>query len=139
MLRVVADTNVYVSALVFGGKPREFLARDGEFELTVSEDIIAEVAHVLRDHFGWRAEDVGDAYDVIVECTRPVRPTERLRVITEDPDDDRILECAAAARAQRIVSRDLDLRRLKVFRGAPIVTLADFMAELDQEPPRHAR
>ena len=133
MLRVVADTNVYVSALVFGGKPREFLApaRDGEFDLAVSEDIIAEVAHVLRDRFGWPAEDVGDAYDVIVECTRRVEPTERLTVITEDPDDDRILECAATARAERIVSRDLDLRRLGAFRGIPILTLAEFMRQLD--------
>ena len=115
-MRVVADTNVYISALVFGGKPREFLerAREGEFELAVSEDIIAEVAHVLRDRFGWPASDVGDA-----------------TVITADPDDDRILECAAAARAERIVSRDLDLRRLGAFRGIPILTLAEFMTQLE--------
>ena len=77
---------------------------------------------------------------MIMECTRLVRPTEGLRIVTEDPEDDRILECAATARAQRIVSGDLDLRRLKDFRGAPVVTLADFMAELDHEPPpRHTR
>jgi putative PIN family toxin of toxin-antitoxin system len=133
VLRVVADTNVYVSALVFGGKPMEFLerARARQFDLAMSEDIIAEVAHVLRDHFGWEKGRVGDAYDIITGCTRPVEPTERLTVITEDPDDDRILECAVTARAERIVSRDLDLRRLGAFRGIPILTLAEFMRQLD--------
>jgi uncharacterized protein len=141
VLGVVADTNVYVSALVFGGKPREFMARarEKEFDLAVSEDIIAEVAHVLRDHFGWTKGDVAEAYDAIVDCTRRVEPTERLAVIREDPADDRILECAVAARAQRIVSRDHDLRRLGAFRGISIVTLAAFMAELEQEPPDRGR
>jgi uncharacterized protein len=137
VLRVVADTNVYVSALQFGGTPMEFLqrARAKEFDLAVSDDIIAEVAHVLRDRFGWDKARVGDAYDVIVGCTRRVEPTERLTVIREDPDDDRILECAVAARAQVLVSRDKDLRRLGSFQGIPIMTLVDFMAQLDQAPP----
>jgi uncharacterized protein len=141
VLRVVADTNVYVSALVYGGKPREFMARarEREFDLAISEDIIAEVAHVLRDHFGWRKEDVAEAYDAIVDCTRRVEPTERLTVVCEDPADDRILECAVAARAQVLVSRDKDLRRLGSFRDIPILTLADFIAQLDQEPPDRGR
>lgn len=145
MVRVVADTNIYISALVFGGKPMEFLrmARARRFELAVSEDIIAEVAHVLRDKFGWPAVDVGDAYDTIIGCTRRVEPTERLSVIKEDPDDDRILECAVAARAEALVSRDNDLLRLKEFRHIPMMTLADFLVALERgampSPPRRGR
>lgn len=133
MLTVTADTNLYVSALVFGGKPLEFLerARAGEIDLTVSEDIIAEVAHVLRDKFGWETVQVARAYDIIIGCARVVEPTERLRVVREDPDDDRILECAVAARAHVLITGDLDLRHMREFRGIRIVPLAELGEILD--------
>ena len=53
MKRVVADTNVLVSALQFGGKPRQLLhlATDGQVDLAISEAIIAETLRVLKDKF----------------------------------------------------------------------------------------
>ena len=56
-----------------------------------------------------------------------VSPTETLHVIKEDPDDDRILECAATAKSDFIVIEDKDLLRLREFRNARIVSVRDFI------------
>ena len=61
-----------------------------------------------------------------------VVPTETLHVIKEDPDDDRILECAAAAKSDFIVSEDKDLLRLGQFGHAPIVSVRDFHQSRDR-------
>jgi uncharacterized protein len=59
---------------------------------------------------------------------RKARPDESVEVIEEDPADNRILECAQAARSDYIVSGDRDLLRLRVFRDIPIVKVADCLA-----------
>jgi predicted nucleic acid-binding protein len=60
--RVTADSNQYISALLRGGKPLQLLeiARSGQIELAVSDDILSEVGRVLRDKFKVPAEDVED-------------------------------------------------------------------------------
>jgi predicted nucleic acid-binding protein len=63
----------------------------------------------------------------IESCTELVRPIEMLDVIKEDPDGNRVLECAVAAGARFIVSGDNDLLRLGQFRNIRIVKVADFM------------
>ena len=52
-MRVVADTNVYVSAIIFGGKPQAILdlAQDGQIELFISDAILDETTRILRDKF----------------------------------------------------------------------------------------
>ena len=60
MIRVVADSNVYVSAIIFGGKPQAVLelAQEGQIELFISDDILAEVTRILRDKFGRSLEQL---------------------------------------------------------------------------------
>ncbi len=67
MPRVVADTNVFLSALVFGGPPEEImnLARQGQIELLVSSAILLELATVLKGKFDWHETEVADAIRVI--------------------------------------------------------------------------
>jgi predicted nucleic acid-binding protein len=94
--RVVADTNILVSALQFGGKPKHLvdLAIDGQIDLAVSEAITAETLRVLRDKFGRIPERLADADRLLRVVARLVTPSESLQVIEADPSDDRILECA---------------------------------------------
>jgi predicted nucleic acid-binding protein len=65
-------------------------------------------------------------------CER-VQPTETLSIITEDPSDNRILECAAAGQVDCIVSGDGHLLKLEVFRNAPILKVADFLKRVQKE------
>jgi uncharacterized protein len=139
-LTVTADTNVYISALQFDGRPDEFLrlARQGLMRLAVSEPILAEVRRVLGDKFRRTPEEVAEADRLIRGFAELVTPTRRLAVVVEDPDDDRILECAVAARAQVLVSGDKDLLRLGEFEGIAIVTVTTFLERYFPTPPGRA-
>ena len=129
MKRVVPDTNVLVSALQFGGRPRDLLdlAIDGQIDLAISEAIIAETLRVLRDKFHRAPEWVAETDRQLRIITRFVQPTESINVIEADPTDDRILECAVAAEAKVIVSGDTHLLSLGSFRGIPIQRVAEFL------------
>ena len=135
MKRVVGDTNVFVSALQFGGKPKQLLdvAIDGQVDLAVSEAIIAETLRVLRDKFERAPEWLAETDRQLRVITRLVQPTESIQAIEADPTDDRILECAVAAEAEVIVSGDAHLLSLGSFRGIPIQRVADFLASLEDQ------
>lgn len=128
-MRIVADTNVYISALNFGGTAEEVLAlaRAQVIELCVSPSILSEVEGVLRRKFEWSRARARAAAAAIQEFARLVHPTETVHVITEDEPDNRILECALRAEARVIVSGDNHLRRLETFRGIPIMTPQQFL------------
>jgi uncharacterized protein len=127
--RVVFDTNIYLSALTFGGKPEVVfeMARAGKIQLAVSASILAELASILKNKFAWDDEDVREALMVVGRHADLVKPGLRLRIL-EDDADNRILECAVAGRADWIVSGDRHLLGLKEFRGIPIVRVSEFLS-----------
>jgi putative PIN family toxin of toxin-antitoxin system len=129
--RVVADSNVYVSAIVFGGKPMTLLdlADEGDIELFVSDPILSETVRILRDKFQRTTEQLEADRMHLATITRSVTPTETLIVVSLDPDDDRILECAVAVGATTIVTGDKHLLGLGSFRGIRIQTPAEFLGE----------
>jgi putative PIN family toxin of toxin-antitoxin system len=129
MIRVFVDTNVYVSALVFGGKPAAVLqlAESGSVELVVSATIKAELTETLTGKFGWdvhRAEQA--CRDLWNEACWVVAPQEIQG--SRDPGDDHILSGALEGQAQVIVTGDQDLLALHPFRGVQILTPAEFLA-----------
>jgi uncharacterized protein len=128
--RVVADTNVLVSAIQFGGKPQQLLdlAVDGHIDLALSEAILDETLRVLRDKFHRTSDDLRESDRQLRVVGRIVTPTERINAIDADPSDDRILECAVAADADVIVSGDTHLLALRTFRGIPIQRVNEFLA-----------
>lgn len=128
MIRVVADTNVYISAFNFGGLPVAILrlAQGRAFVLCLSPHILVETREVLRLRFGWLETEIRRALDPVLEVARLVEPALRLAV-AEDPDDNRILECAQKGGAQFIVTGDHHLLRLKRFKGAEILTPRAFL------------
>jgi uncharacterized protein len=129
---VTADTNVYISALQFGGLTLQFieLARAGAFRLAVSAPIRVEVRRVLREKFAWPDNDITSALSDLDDCTTLVHPVRTLAVVVDDPDDDRIIECAVEAGSDYIVTGDGDLLRLGSYNGIRIVRVADFMTYL---------
>jgi putative PIN family toxin of toxin-antitoxin system len=126
---VTLDTNIYVSALQFGGAPMALLAMalDNEIEIAISQPILTETLRVLREKFRWLPYDILDAGQRLERIGRMVQPTLVLNVIEYDPPDNRILECAVESGSRYIVSHDKDLLRLASYRGIEIVTVADFL------------
>ena len=133
MRRVVLDTNVYLSAILFAGPPEVIvhLARSRALLLVVSAPILAELTRVLRTKFDWTATQAREAVQEIRSLAVEVRPRERVRVIAADEPDNRVLECAVAGSVQAIVTGDWHhLRPLEPFRGMPILTPREFLDHL---------
>jgi putative PIN family toxin of toxin-antitoxin system len=127
---VTIDTNIFISAFEYAGKPRALvqMALDGEINVAISQPIIDETLRVLRDKFGWFSDDLQGARNTFDACTHKVTPTQTLDVVTEDPSDNRILECAVEAGSEFIVTGDKDLlRRGPVWRGIRIMKVAEFL------------
>ena len=111
MLGATADTNVYVSALAFGGKPLQILemAAQGLIRLSISDAILGETIRVLGDKFQWEKAALREADATIRSVAQIVTPTQVVDVVKTDPPDNRVLECAAEAKSNYIVSGDRDL------------------------------
>lgn len=127
-MRVVADSNIYISALLFAGFPSVLLerAQTGKIDLFISQPILDEVLTVMRREKFKRTEaQVQEAREIIEGCTQRVEPTEMVYVVTADPSDNKIIECALAAKADVIVSGDKHLLRLKEHAGIPIMKVWD--------------
>ena len=129
MLRVVLDTNVYISAIFWGGKPRHIieLGRDGKIQIFTSEDIEQEILDILITKFGLNS---GDADKIMVDFstfTKPIWVSRRIHVVKDDPDDDKFIECAVECSAEFIVSGDKHLLKKKKYKGIDIMNAATFL------------
>jgi uncharacterized protein len=86
MVGVTADTNVYISALNFGGAPDRLLdmARAGEIELHISPDILSEIMRILHDKF--RSDKAfALAKDRIADFTKTIQPGHAVQLVAADP------------------------------------------------------
>jgi putative PIN family toxin of toxin-antitoxin system len=130
VLRVTADTNIFVSGLNFAGLPRQILdlAESGVIHLAVSDDILDELTRVLRrQKFGWPEAEIDRALAQILRFAERVEPRQRINAISEDPTDNCIIECAVASRSEYLVTGDSHLLKLGRFGGTKIVKASDFL------------
>jgi len=137
LIKVVIDTNVYISAIIFGGNPRKVieLTKDQRIKAYTSLLILLEVANKLNNKFKWNREKVEIVLKAISKITEVIEPKIKLKVVKEDPSDNKILECAVVANADYIVTGDKHLLKIKEFEEVnkfvsgeiKIVTTADFL------------
>jgi putative PIN family toxin of toxin-antitoxin system len=135
---VVLDTNVLVSAVVFGGPPREILNMivAGAVNCSLSLPILDELQNVLqRPKFGLSSQQAMAVVEDLSALCAIANPPERIRVISADPDDDRILECALEARAGIIISGDAHLLDLRVCEGIRIMNPSEFLQMRRERTP----
>ena len=136
MQRLVLDTNVLVSALLFHGPPA-VLARlviEGEVTSLTSSTLLAELPRVLLSKFQYppsMADLVIAEWSAISEH---VEPSVELAVVAQDPSDNRVLECALSAHATGIISGDKHLLALNAFHGMPILAPQAFLAQWPHKP-----
>lgn len=129
-MKVVFDTNIYVSALVL---PRSQAASavtriiDEVDELIISKAIIDELLGVLARKFSRDADELARVAVFLTDLAAVVRPRRRLRVLTDEPDN-RILECALTGDADAIVTGDGAMLELEIFRGIRLISLREYLA-----------
>jgi len=132
-LRAVLDTNILISAFVFPGGAPEAVYRaalEGRFELVTSPPLLAELGRVLEDRFGWEGSMAEAAVAQVARIGTVVRPRQAVSVIEQDPADDRVLEAAAEAEADVIVSGDRHLPQLRRWQGVQIVRAVALLDEI---------
>lgn len=128
-MRVVIDTNVFVSSF-FGGNPRRIvdLWKSGQVTVCFSGEVLDEYTEVLR-RLGLPEGELENllslfARGVYILFTTKV-PT--IRVVKSDPDDDKFIACAVALNAEVIITGDRALRAVGQYQGIKIVTPEQFL------------
>ena len=136
-MRVVLDTNVVASALLWGGTPERLIeaAGEGALELFTSEALLAELAGILgRAKFAARLKQKSVSAAEIVARYREIAETIEAEPIEvaqlRDPDDSAVLACALAARAEALISSDDDLRALGTYQNIPVLTAAECLKRI---------
>jgi putative PIN family toxin of toxin-antitoxin system len=136
-MRVVADTNIVVSGLLWRGKPRLVLdaARDHIIELFTTPRLLGELEDVLnRERFASRLREAkvsaGEMVVGYAALASVIEAKEIEPVIIADPDDDAVLSCAVAGQCEIIASGDNHLLALRMYQGIRILTAAELLAQL---------
>jgi len=129
--RVVLDTNIVISGLLWRGKPYQclLLARSGVVQAVYCLPMLAELADKLRHAFGFSENHIQAVVNDLQRVAEQVDIVGSLRVVAADPDDDKFIECAAAAGATVIVSGDHHLLDLGKYGDIQILTADEFLAQ----------
>jgi putative PIN family toxin of toxin-antitoxin system len=132
---VVIDTNVVISALLFGGTPGKLveLWQKGHIEPVISEEIMTEYLRVLTyPKFKLSEEEINYIiHQEILPFFKVVKSIPGPSIIKKDPDDDKFIQCAEAGNAKTIISGDQHLLALKSYHGITILTPTQFLEILE--------
>ncbi len=132
--RVVIDSNVIISGLLFGGPPARIMecALRGRIACFTSLPILDEVREVLqRPKFGLSPDQALSLVEDLHDLCVIVSPTRRIRAVDADPDDNAILECAVSADAELVISGDSHLLDLERWRHIRILSPSDALKEIE--------
>ena len=134
MIKVVVDTNVFVSSF-FGGNPKKIidLWKSGKVKLCLSGKIVDEYIEVLK-RLGLKDKKeleellslFSRSFNIIFTTDTPV-----LDIVKDDPDDNKFIECAVALKCPYIISGDKHLKDIKNYMGIKIINPGEFLIEYD--------
>jgi len=130
MLKVVIDTNVFISSF-FGGIPREIINywKNGKITLCLSQKIIEEYIEVLNKLGLKDKNEIQNLTKLFAESYSSIftAKTPSLKVVEEDPDDNKFIECAVALESKIIISGDKHLKNIKKYIDIEIVSPKEFI------------
>jgi len=128
--KVVIDTNVLISAALFGGNPEKILdlVQENRITLLISDEILDEFKKVLHEKFSFSMVVASRAASIIKEIATIITPNLKLNVIKQKESDNRILECAVAGNAQYIITGDTKhIAPLKKYKKVKILRPSQFL------------
>jgi len=131
-LRIILDTNVFISGVFFTGPPYQILKawRDGAVKLIVSPEILEEyqrVGKLLGDDFP--SVNLQSILDFLTIKAEIIPAGSLSEGICEDPDDDKFLACAISSKSKTIISGDKHLLRVSGFKGIKVIKPRAFIDE----------
>jgi uncharacterized protein len=137
-LKALLDTNVWVSALLWGGKPAAIVkaAEEGKVAIFASEETVGEISQVLaypKLAKILQAEILHheELIEAVLKVVKFVEVTQKVKVVLEHPADDKFIDCALAAWADYIVSGDKHLLKVGSYKKTRIVSVNEFLQKLE--------
>ena len=130
---ITVDTNILISAL--GWKGPEFklmtLIFNEKLKLAISPQILNEFIHVARSKkFDFSNDDIDEYVDGLLKISKIVFPEEILKIIENDPPDNRILECAETSNSEYIITGNKHLLKLKHYKNIQIMNASEFFKKI---------
>lgn len=132
-LRIVLDTNVIISSLVFGGKPKELMQivlKEG-LRVYTSPQLISELLDILRKKFNFSEEKIKLLEKELLKNFKLVYPLKRIK-ISRDVKDNKVLEAANESLSEIIVTGDKDLLTIRKYEKILIITPSEFLSFWDR-------
>ena len=128
-MRVVFDTNIFISAFAIPGSLAEKVIVkiiEGGDILVLSKEIIHEVLSVLSLKFSRDKEGLSHVAVILSELGELVKPIHKISIFKDDPDN-RILECAIDGKADALVTGDKEMLRLREYSNIKIISLKEYL------------
>lgn len=131
-VKIVIDTNIIISAIGFGGKPRKILKLilENKIKAITSPILLAELEEVINKKFPKLADNFEFINRKLRQKFRLVRPRNTVNILKADPDDNRVLEAAVQGNCKYIVTGDKKLLELSSFKNIQILTTDEFLSVL---------
>lgn len=127
-MSVVFDTNVLISSTLWDGSVAQKLLFKmilSNIQIYSSADILSEYERVLVRDFGYSEEETKSIVEKVLSFTALVQPKETVDAVKDDPDDNKIIECAVASGSKFIITYDKHLLKIKDFGEIRIITPED--------------
>ena len=129
-MKVIIDTNVFISGVFFSGPPYEILEawRDGKVQFVVSSEILEEyhrVGGILGEEFP--GVDVSRFLELLTVKSEVAAAPDLPEPVCVDPDDDKFLACALASKVKYIISGDKHLLQVTGYRGVEVIRPSKFV------------
>lgn len=128
-LKIVLDTNVLISSILFGGKPKEIikLIQENKIIAITSPLLIAELLETLVKKFDFTSSKIDFVKELIKENFSELYPSQTVHIVSDEPDN-RVIEAAIEGNCEYIVTGDNDLLRLKKFKKISIIDPNEFLS-----------
>ena len=133
-MKVVLDSNIFVSSFFWKGNPRKVFDRvtNGVDELFITDEILDEITRVMsRKKFDLNINEINDYVNVIESYSIKLICKSNLKKISRDTDDDKILQCGLEGNVDFIITGDDDLLVLKNYENIKIVTPKEYLNLLE--------
>lgn len=132
MIKIVLDTNIFVSSIFWQGNPHKIIEKaiQGEIQVYVSWEILEELKKILKRDFDEQDNSIEEQIRLIERYAFIVEPNIRLDIVKDDPDDNKILECAIASEAEFIITGDKHLLNILNYEGITILSPSDFLKRI---------
>lgn len=135
---VVLDTNVWISAMIWGGTPSKIikLAEDKKISIQISDEIVSEINQTLTyPKISQIYQGTGVTRQQLIESVLQIgkltKTEQKIDLIQQDPTDNKLIECATAANADYLISGDKHLLKMRLYKKTKILTAKAFLKTLD--------